>query len=177
MPLPVGHALVGAALAEALLPSQTAHRNWKIMIFGCLAVTPDLDFLAVWVFDVDRDWHRGFTHSLTIAIIFGCLMLVFLGRWRVKEAAVCALAVMSHGVLDALTTISGRGIELLWPFSSARYKWGLIDLWEPGSVPESTGQILIAMLQTSVIELITLVPVFLTVFLIRRNVIGNVSSR
>jgi len=41
---------------------------------------------------------------------------------------VLALSLLTHGLLDAATTIRGNGIELLWPFSEERWRLGWFEL-------------------------------------------------
>lgn len=130
MPLPLAHAFVGAAIAEMFLPAQAAHRRLKVAIIGCLAVVPDFDFIPVWFCGFSRDWHRGFSHSIAFAIAMGTPALLQRGSTWLRDMTVCALAVASHGLLDAGTTSEGRGVELFWPFSPHRVKLGLVDIWE-----------------------------------------------
>jgi inner membrane protein len=166
MPLPVAHVVVGACVAEALLPSDTPRRNRTVLLLGCLALVPDLDFIPVWLLGLDRgSWHRGFTHSVVFAVLAGCLLGIAFGRRRIGMAAICALVLMSHGMLDALTTISGGGVQLLWPFSSARLKSGLFELWEPAPATAVATPFVMQLLRGSAVELLTFLPLGLLVIL------------
>lgn len=156
--MPIAHALVGATIAEILLPQDTSHRLAKVLTIAGLAVAPDLDFFFVWFLGLDRDWHRGFSHSLAMsALLGGAFVLARRGhRWR--EAATCAFAVASHGLLDAVTTVQGRGVELLWPFQAERFRFGLVELWEAQPGWLAAGEFGRA-LQVSLVELLVLGPV------------------
>lgn len=156
--MPVAHALVGASIAVALLPKDALHRRAKVLAIAGLAVAPDLDFLLVWVLGLDRDWHRGFTHSLALAALLGSTFLLARGATRYREAAICALAVASHGLLDAFTTVQGRGVALLWPFRAERFRFGIVDLWEAQPGWLAAGEFGRA-LQVSLVELLVLGPV------------------
>lgn len=157
MPLPVAHALVGALIAESLLPRDTTHRGLKAFAVAGLAVAPDLDFLLVWILGLDRDWHRGFSHSLVMAGLLGAVALLGTGATRYREWGVASIAVASHGLLDALTTVDGRGVQLFWPFWLERFKFGVVDLWEmqPGWL--AAGELGRAV-QVSLLELVVLAP-------------------
>lgn len=168
MPLPITHAFVGATIAEMLLPTSVPRRKLKVFAFGCLAVTPDLDFIPVWFSGLARDWHRGFSHSLVAAISISSLALFARSTTRVREMAICALAVASHGFLDAVTTSDGNGVELLWPFSSYRVKFGLIDVWELSPDWVGAGEIAHAF-QSSLLELLLLGPLFLGIAWLHRR--------
>lgn len=157
MPLPVAHALVGASIAEGLLPGDANHRRLKVLAVAGLAVAPDLDFILVWILGLDRDWHRGFSHSLVAAALLGATALMRTGAARYREWAVASMAVASHGLLDALTTVDGRGVQLLWPFWLERFKFGVVDLWEmqPGWL--AAGELGRAV-QVGLLELLVLGP-------------------
>ncbi len=126
MPLPIAHSLIGASLIAASCHKRTPREYWKKLIIGAaLATAPDLDYLPVWVFDLNPEWHRGFTHSIAFGLLIGTLIYALRGRRFIKEAIVYSLAIISHGLLDALVSING-GVELLWPFSH-RFAFGLFE--------------------------------------------------
>ncbi len=167
MPLPVAHALVGAAVAEVMLPRDTPHRLRKVLAAGALAVAPDLDFMLVWLLGLDRDWHRGFSHSLVVAAMPGCIALAWHGRAHWQEAAAYGIAVASHGLLDAVTTAQGRGVQLLWPLWMERFRFGVVDIWamQPGWL--AAGELGRAF-QVTALELLVLGPVMLGLVYFRR---------
>jgi membrane-bound metal-dependent hydrolase YbcI (DUF457 family) len=178
MPFPLAHSLIGATLAEALLPPHAVSRNWLIAFVACLALLPDLDFLLVWLLHFDRDWHRGFTHSIAFALGCGGLMaLTPWGRHRTRQVSICTLALMSHGLLDALTTINGRGVQLLWPVSSTRFKAEILAPTELGLPMDDVAQVLHYLLMATLIEAAILVPVFVAVLAIRRQWLSRPCTR
>jgi membrane-bound metal-dependent hydrolase YbcI (DUF457 family) len=178
MPLPLAHSLIGATLVEALLPPHAAHRNRLIAFAACLAVLPDLDFLLVWLLHFDRDWHRGFTHSIAFALGCGGLMAITAwGRHRTRQVVLCTLALASHGLVDALTTIDGRGVQLLWPVSLTRFKAEILAPTELGMPMDDVAQVLQYLLTATLIEAVILVPVFVAVLAIRRQWLGRTCTR
>ena len=120
MPTPIGHAL-GALLITA--PIRARYRLLgAAAAVGVVAVgvAPDLDLL------IGR--HSAETHSIGAAALTGALAWLFL-RARAWPragalAAVLALAVLSHAVLDWLGTDTSApiGIMALWPFSTSYYE-------------------------------------------------------
>ena len=90
--------------------------------------------------------HRALTHSLAFALLMGILLAFGIGRrgfprWRL--AAVLAIAVATHAGLDALTSY-GEGIQLLAPFSDARFR----SSWQPlgGGIARDTAAFFMACL-------------------------------
>ena len=172
MPLPVAHGLVGASIVAALHPRPLSGRHSMPLIIGAfLANSADFDFLLVLTLH-SRAWHRGFSHSIMVAL-FVCLLLVLsLGKRRVREAVAYGLAFASHGVLDYATTKEGGGVELLWPFSGERLMLGWVGLSEvPSKLPP--GEIL----KDLVVELALFTPLLLGVLLLRRVFAKSVDAK
>jgi inner membrane protein len=74
--------------------------------------------------------HRGASHSLVAALLLG-LAGGLVGAWQAirpeesrrrgwKVGAFVAFVALTHGPLDALTD-GGRGVALLWPFTTERF--------------------------------------------------------
>ena len=90
------------------------------------ALMPDLDNLGPGGIDF-LGGHRGFTHSFTFAALIGLASGAIVFRqpeWsgaRVRLMLFIAIATATHGVLDALTSVS-RGAQLLSPFSLHPYR-------------------------------------------------------
>jgi membrane-bound metal-dependent hydrolase YbcI (DUF457 family) len=168
MPLPVAHSLVGASIVAALVPQiPSSHQSKSLLIGACFALCPDFDFLLLWLLHYETA-HRGFTHSFAFAGVACLGALALLRRTRLKTVLVYGLAFMSHGVLDYLTTRAGQGVELLWPFSSERLRFGLWDISKsPFDLPAE--DILIALL----IEAAIFAPPLLGILLVRRRVKAN----
>ncbi len=167
MPLPISHGLVGASVAALGQPQSPLLRGWQSLLLGALlAIGPDFDFFLVWGLHLGRGLHRGFTHSLVLAGVVTALMLMMLGISRIREAISYGSAYLSHALLDFSTTKFGGGVELLWPFSTKRFKLELIGLSE-----FPVGFKLSEVIKYGAIELMIFVPLLLSILLIRRFVL------
>jgi inner membrane protein len=106
VPSPVGHALGGLIVGEALAPS-------ALLICAIAGVAPDLDFL----------WgrHNQETHSLFAAVLAGAV--TFAWKREPRLAVAVTLAWVSHVLFDWLgsDTTPPLGVMALWPFSSEYY--------------------------------------------------------
>jgi len=127
MPTILSHAVVGSALG--LLRPREARLGRLLLVLAALPILPDLDVIG-FRFGIaygDPLGHRGFTHSILFAGIAAILVkaVVFRGisitsRSGVGIVALCFLATMSHGVLDAFTD-AGLGVGFFIPFENSRY--------------------------------------------------------
>jgi inner membrane protein len=106
---------------------------------GMVAAAPDIDTLFFGIIPYAHFFgHRGFFHSPFFAILFAVTVSCLL--WAVSEkyefraslglAAVFALAMASHGILDAMTN-AGLGVMLFYPFSEGR----IFFPWRPFHAP------------------------------------------
>lgn len=117
---PVIPIALGASLGKEVISRQL------VVIAVLLSVLPDLDVIA-FSFGIpysSQFGHRGFTHSLFLAVLV-CLFLVWLLPNRIqlnkaKSFVFLFSAMGSHGLLDMLTD-GGLGIALFWPFTNERY--------------------------------------------------------
>lgn len=118
MPTPVSHAAVGFAIAAWTQQGPPTRR--VCLVAAACAALPDIDYFG---------WpvaHRAITHSLAFAVVgaVAAAFIFFRGpQWaqrRARLGLVLALALLSHGCLDALSTYS-FGIEFLAPFSQQRF--------------------------------------------------------
>ena len=109
--------VLGAAVGEAVLGKKLGN---KAMLLGAIAGTiPDLDVLANYFTDTVSalEIHRGFTHSIVFAVVFGLLFGWLLSLWD-KRASLKEwswfwfLCFVTHPLLDAHTT---WGTQLFWP--------------------------------------------------------------
>ncbi|MEJ7576190.1 MAG: metal-dependent hydrolase [Pyrinomonadaceae bacterium] len=167
MPLPISHGLVGASVVALNQPQNPILCSWQsLLLSALLAISPDFDFFLVWGLQLGRGLHRGFTHSLIFAGVVTALMLMILGISRIREAIIYGSAYLSHALLDFSTTKFGGGVELLWPFSTQRFKLELIGLSE-----FPIGFKLSEIIKYSVIELMIFVPLLLIILLFRKFVI------
>ncbi len=110
--------VLGAAVGEAVLGKKIGN---KAMVLGAIAGTiPDLDVLASNFTDTVTalEIHRGFTHSIVFAVVFGLFFGWLLSLWD-KRATLKEwfwfwfLCFVTHPLLDAHTT---WGTQLFWPF-------------------------------------------------------------
>jgi inner membrane protein len=143
MPSIVAHAVAGAALATAVFsPRAVLRRVW--VTAAVVAMLPDVDAvgrpfgnLAI---EALFGGHRGFTHSVVFAVVVSAIVAwgffrtpQWMGLHRRLWVAF-ALAIASHGVFDALSTI-GNGVAFWAPFSWAPYEFRWQPLGEIGPRP------------------------------------------
>lgn len=118
-----GHVAASTALGLAFFPKQV--RPATLVLAGFCAFAPDLDVLTFrWGIPYESIWgHRGWTHSLAFALLFGTLIgLIFKFLDKKNSIALTAWLVFStasHPLLDMMTN-GGRGVALWWPFSEGR---------------------------------------------------------
>jgi membrane-bound metal-dependent hydrolase YbcI (DUF457 family) len=130
MPFPIAHGLLGASIVVAASPQPIrANRAGlaRLTLGALLGILPDLDYIGVWFLNVDEIWHRGFSHSLLVAIAVGSLLALWDTKGsRLRWAVVYSAAMASHGLLDALVSVKS-GVALLWPLTSHRFAAGLLE--------------------------------------------------
>jgi len=127
VPTPISHAAVGYALG-LWTQRGVPVRRVSLAALAC-AILPDIDVLAS-----PFVAHRGITHSLLFAVGAAALATVLLfprASPRRRILLVLLAALLSHSLLDALTTYS-RGIAFLAPFSDQRYRF----VWTPLGVSD-----------------------------------------
>lgn len=119
------HAVAGAALWPLFRVSGAPKHAW--IVGACLAILPDIDVVGFRFGVAYRDLlgHRGLTHALLVAAVTGWLVAVAYGHSatgavRGRLAVYFAVAMASHGLLDAMTT-GGLGVALLSPIDSERF--------------------------------------------------------
>ena len=110
-------------LAAGRLAAGRRHFGASLLCAG-LSMLPDADVVA-FALDVPYSLplgHRGATHSIVFALSGGLVAGAIaglrggrIGRW----AAVITLTILSHPLLDMLTT-GGLGVALWWPWSEDR---------------------------------------------------------
>jgi inner membrane protein len=135
----ISHPAVPLALAVALGPARVPA---ALAAAACAAsVLPDIDavgFAAGVPYDHALG-HRGFTHSLSFALLtalVGCALAKRLGASALAAFVIVFVSAASHGVLDAMTT-GGHGIAFFSPFTNARYflPWRVIRVSPIGILP------------------------------------------
>ncbi len=148
-----GHVAASTAIGFALFPK--AVQPATLVLAGFCAFAPDLDVLSFQLgIPYESQWgHRGWTHSIVFAVLFGAVMA---GIWHqlgknkqilLPVVVWCIVSTLSHPLLDMLTN-GGRGCALWWPFDTSRIffpfrpvqvsplgagaffsEWGLRVLW------------------------------------------------
>jgi membrane-bound metal-dependent hydrolase YbcI (DUF457 family) len=164
MPLPIAHGFLGATIVAAVYPKIKKIHSLPILFGAFLANSPDFDFALVFIFG-SSTWHRGFSHSITFAIIIYLIFAYFAGKSLARAAIAFGLAFSSHAILDFVTSLEGNGVELFWLFSTERYRLGLFGLSE---IPSTlTAYELVSALS---IEFLIFATLFLAVFWFRKYV-------
>lgn len=126
MPTILSHPAAPIALAMAM---GTKRVPVRLLAVGVLAsVLPDIDVvgLRLGVPYGDAMGHRGASHSVAVAALFGLLVSYFSAAIRLARFPVFVFVFMagaSHGLLDMLTN-GGHGVAVLWPWSESRYFFG-----------------------------------------------------
>jgi inner membrane protein len=149
MPSIFAHAVAGAAVGSAFAPPYVARRVW-IAAAVCAAL-PDIDALGRPLgnlrYEAAFGGHRGFTHSVAFAVLLAVLITWGFfreSRWnrvRPRLWATFFMATVSHGVLDALSTI-GNGVAFWAPFSWTHYAFVWQPLGEIGPGPRGPERLL-----------------------------------
>ncbi|MEO8039645.1 MAG: metal-dependent hydrolase, partial [Betaproteobacteria bacterium] len=123
MPTILSHPAVPLALGIGLGGHVISRR---LLLMGlAAAILPDLDVLSfrLGISYGDAFGHRGFSHSLLVAVLSAWAAACASGPLRSSFARVfwfVAVAMASHGILDTFTN-GGQGVALLWPGSAERF--------------------------------------------------------
>ena len=120
------HAAAGAALWPLFRTRSAPRFTWAIG--AVLATLPDLDVIG-FRYGIAYNaplGHRGLTHSLFVALMWGAIAAWMCARtWtepraQLQLAGYLVLALASHGILDAMTT-GGLGVAFFAPVDNTRY--------------------------------------------------------
>lgn len=120
MPTVFAHALVGAAVGRVAPGTLPAGRLAAVCALA--AVIPDADVVA-FALGIPYEHalgHRGATHGVAFAAACGLIGAQGFRTDRWRAGLLIALAMASHGLLDALTN-GGLGVAFAWPVSSERF--------------------------------------------------------
>lgn len=136
MPSPVAHSLAGVAIVGVARYLRASRRVQQPRVIGvpmllvlmmAAANAPDLDFVPG-VLVGYPDWlHRGISHSLGAALLFGGLSgaIAAVGRLQTPGliGVLMALAYASHLLLDMFSPDPMRfnGVPLFWPLSEQHF--------------------------------------------------------
>ncbi len=129
MPSPIAHAVSGYALSRlfplnSLKMSQRQARNWQTFSAIFIAIAADFDFIPQIL--TGEKYHRGLTHTLIFAV--GLSFILAYGLRKFSHQPLFSWIFMlygSHLILDLLTAGS-LGIQLLWPFTDAYFKFPFV---------------------------------------------------
>jgi inner membrane protein len=161
----VGHVIVGLAAGRLWAGSEasTSRLAGAMLGFSALSLLPDADVVA-FAFGVpyaDPFGHRGASHSVAFAALVGAV-IGLITRLRghdqaLRLAALCTAVVLSHPLLDAMTT-GGLGVALAWPWSAER----MFLPWRPIPVsPIGAGFVSARGLKVALTELVQGSPLWL----------------
>src|SRR5262245_57506633 len=159
----LGHIAVGMAAAR-VHGRDTAPRWTAMAWWAALSMLPDADVIgfSLGIAYGDPFGHRGATHSFVFAVAAASVLALAaraLALPPLRTWAVATVVLISHGLLDTLTT-GGLGIALLWPFDLTRYfaPWRPIPVAPIGFAFVSASGVFVA-----ATELVLFAPVFLYV--------------
>lgn len=115
-----GHGIVGYTLSKVI-----DHKNLKWLMLAAVfsTILSDFDVIGyrIGIPYASPFGHRGFTHSIVFAVLWGLLLMFTIGRkHKLTWFLVIFISTVSHGLLDAITT-GGEGIGFFIPFENSRY--------------------------------------------------------
>jgi inner membrane protein len=131
LPSPIAHTAVGYLIYKATrerLPKQPYRDIGPLpLLLGTSVVfsmLPDVDgVFGILAGDFGR-YHNNGTHSLVVGFVSALIAAgAFWLRFRagfLSWFSICFISYTSHVLMDYLT-IGGRGVMLLWPFTSERF--------------------------------------------------------
>lgn len=131
----ISQATLGAAIGEILLGKKIGNKG--AILGAVIGTLPDLDVILLPFFnEIQRiTIHRGYSHSLLVAIIVAFLMALLLKKikWtrslsHLRLWTVSFLGLTTHLLLDACTTY---GTLLFLPFSNERVSWDIVSIVDP----------------------------------------------
>jgi inner membrane protein len=99
--------------------------SWPLICTGiAFAMLPDLDGITfrLGIPYASPFGHRGFSHSIVVALVCALLAAPLarsLGAKPLTAFLFLAFAMLSHGLLDAMTN-RGNGVAFFWPFDTRR---------------------------------------------------------
>lgn len=126
MPTIISHAIFAVLLGKAAVKKSVTY--WLWFLTAVCAVIPDADVVG-FSFGISYNsmfGHRGFTHSILFAVMFGAFAALIAHKFLTAKISFpklfifFALATFSHLFLDMLTD-GGLGVALFAPLSGARF--------------------------------------------------------
>ena len=113
----VGHVATAAAIYFRGSGRDDSARRWLLPLLTVLAVAPDFDYFALWLFGIDPQ--PRITHTLAFYLIVAALPWIAAIRLRNGDLPASTFAVLvsassSHLVLDLLVGV--HPLPVFWPF-------------------------------------------------------------
>lgn len=157
-----GHAAAGVAAYLCCNRWTDTRTRWALGLFVFLAICPDFDYFAVWLFGYAA--HPRFTHGLLFGLVMALLVRLATRRCSSAHLPLPALlaAAWSHPLLDLL--VGAHGLPLLWPLAR--------DIALPVGVLPSAGALRwnnTYLWRNLLIELAVLVPAYAGVIAVMRR--------
>jgi inner membrane protein len=172
----LGHVAIGLAAGRAYFSHGRVRDDERVSLgramfaFSVVSLFPDADVLA---FPLGIPYgapfgHRGASHSLAAALLVAIVVGI---AWRFdrragprRVAIFTGIVMATHGILDAMTD-GGRGIALLFPFTTERF----FLPWRPIPVaPIGIGLLSHEGLHVLTVELFAFLPLLLYALMPRR---------
>lgn len=124
MPSPIGHSLAGCAIYAGTNDNYTI--SWKtLFLYILVANLPDFDFIPGFLLGAPNSFHRGVSHSLGFAFLFGIVLGLLVARNTTtrrffKNMIIFSGLYFSHIFLDlfSMDTSIPIGEKLFWPVSN-----------------------------------------------------------
>ena len=124
MPSPIGHSLAGCAIYAGTNDNYTI--SWKtLFLYILVANLPDFDFIPGFLLGAPNSFHRGVSHSLGFAFLFGIVLGLLVARNTTtqrffKNILIFSGLYFSHIFLDlfSMDTSIPIGEKLFWPVSN-----------------------------------------------------------
>ena len=132
---PLTHGILGAT--AALLRTKKPKSIKPAIVCGLMAgMFPDLDIVIRSMEDplLSLKYHRHFTHAIAFVPLGALIVALFawfalFSKEKFKDIyAFCFVAMLCHGLLDAMTSY---GTHLLLPFDDQRIAWNVVSIIDP----------------------------------------------
>jgi inner membrane protein len=163
----IGHIAAGTSAYLACNKLNNKKTMWLLPIFVFLAICPDLDYLAIWIFKTQIT--PRFSHSVLFALCTA--LVVWAGTTYFRKSHPAQIPFMalfaasfSHPLLDFL--VGAHSLPLLWPFTNT-------DVLPPIGILPSAGRLTFNnyyLWRNLFIELGVLLPVFTAIIMFFRLV-------
>ncbi|MGH6754443.1 MAG: metal-dependent hydrolase [Bradyrhizobium sp.] len=163
----IGHAAAGVSVYLACNRLADRRALAALPVFVFLAICPDLDYLAIWLFHSHTA--PRLTHTLVFSLVAASVAWLFTASLRKNQRAklpfiALLTASVSHPLLDLL--VGAHPLPLLWPLPDP-------DVFLPFGVLPSAGSLALEnyyLWRNLLIELAVLSPVFAMLVVFARRI-------